>query len=403
VNTEPETNVKVFEGHIIIESLDIFDEDLASYIKENDEKEWPDLIRRGVKIGLIALKGSRTTEKLDYVEKEFNKLSKKLSDNLDDFARKKLEKIFDEDNGILKQTMDTYLGIGGKLEDLFDPEQKGSAMSKFSTILDDHFKGSDSEFAKLLDHENPDSPIASLKNDLIKNYLKDMRDKLIGEKEAEKEREKGTAKGRKYQEDLFQRVNDMCGPFQDTPDYTADVIGKLPKSKVGDVVVTINPNSTGGAVVKMVFEAKDSGSYNIAKTQKELDEAKENRDACVGVAVFTSNTCPIECYPLYQYGNDKVICTYDLGVDELSLNLAYRMARIEALRRLNANNCQQIDSIKIRSLVISGFDKLKSISNIKRKITELSNGVSKDLDDLQNELRDLFTELDSASQLTSAT
>lgn len=377
---------------------------MADYVKGYPELEWPDIIRRGTKIGLIALKDSHATEKMDYVEKEFNKLIKKLTDNLDDFARQKLEKIFDADNGVLKQTMDTYLGTGGKLEDLFDPEQKGSAISKFSSILDTHFKGSDSEFAKLLDHDNPDSPIASLKNDLIDHYLKDMRDKLIGEEAAEEEREKGTAKGRKYQENVFERINNICGPFQDTPDYTADVNGKLPKSKVGDVVVTINPNSTGGAVVKMVFEAKDSGSYNIAKTQKELDEAKENRDACVGVAVFTSNTCPDECYPLYQYGNDKVICTYDTDdSNALSLNLAYRIARIEALRRLNINDCQQIDSIKIHSLITNGFDKLKSISNIKRKVTELSNSVYKDLDDLQNELHDLFTELDSASQPAATT
>jgi hypothetical protein len=321
---KPEQSVTVENGHIIIRDLDILDEDLAAYLGEFHEKERADVVRKAVKIGLIALKGSVTTEKIDYVEKEFNRLSQKLSKDLDTFTetiRQAFEKVFKEDGGIMKSTLERYLGTGGKLEDLFDPQRKDSAISKMSSIFEEHFKGKDSVLYRLLNHANPESPIASLKQELIGNYLEKMRDRIIGKEAAEAEREKGTAKGRTYQENVFLKINEICKPFQDTPEYTADTTGDIP--------------------LRIVIEAKDREKYTIMKIQKELDEAKENRDACVGIAVFTSDTCPLECSPLQQYGDDKVICICNQDDNDcLALNLAYRISRIAALGKLRGTKPQ---------------------------------------------------------------
>jgi hypothetical protein len=390
-------NIKIEDGHIIIQSLDVMDDELAIYLHDFREEELAEVIRRAIKIGLIALKGSVTTEKVDYIEKEFNKLAVKLSVDLDKFKKNfsdAFEKVFNEDGGIMKTTLERYLGEGGKLEDLFDPQHKGSAISKISTILDEHFKGKDSVIFKLLDHTAPESPISSLKKELIENYLQVMRDKLIGKEAAEEERAKGTAKGRTYQENLFLKINEICKPFQDVPQYTADIIGKIAKSKVGDVVVTINPSSTGDIPLRIVFEAKDRGDYNIQKIQKELDEAKENRDAYVGIAVFSEDTCPLECNPFQQYGDDEIVCTYNQDDPEcLGLNLAYRVSRIVALKKLGGTK-PLIDKAQMQTLINQCKDKLKAITSIKSKITKLANDVTGDLDDLSTDLAILFNKLD---------
>lgn len=397
---ELEQSVALTPDRIIVSKLELIDEDLASYLAEFPEEMRVDVLRRALKIGLLALKGSTAIEKVDYVEKEFGKLSNRLSGRVDKFVsdiEEQLDKVFGDDRGIMRNALDKYLGAGGRLEDLFDPDRKDSAVSKISSIFDQYFKGRDSILYTWLDHSNPESPIAQLKKDLVENYLKEIRDHLIGEEMAEAEREKGTAKGRKYQEIVFEKVNEICYPFGDTPSYMAEIVGKLPRSKVGDIVIDVSPNYTGGPALKLVVEVKNEHGYTVDKIINELDVAKENRNATAALAVFTPDTCPSTCHPLQQYGDDKVICSYDpREPSDLSLELAYRVSRIEALRKLRGPS-PEIDVAKLHMLTTQCLEKLKSISSIKGKVTRWSNDVNADLDSFYTELADLLGELDAVT------
>jgi hypothetical protein len=400
VNPPLQQSVAIMDHKIIISSVELSDEDLAIYLAGFSDDVRVDVTRRALKIGLLALKGSTAVEKADYVEKEFGKLSQKLDQRMEKFVKEvgdHLDRVFGEDRGVMRNVLDKYLGTGGKLEDLFDPDRKNSAIARISAILDQHFKGRDSVLYTLLDPSNPESPLAHLKADLVEHYLKEMRDRLIGKELAAKEREKGTAKGREYQESVFAKINEICQPFGDIPNYVADHVGKLPKSKVGDIVVDINPSYTSGSPLRIVIEAKDEYNYNVDKIIKELEVAKGNRDAHVALMAFKPDCCPSICYPLQQYGDDKLICT--CGEDEqsdLSLGLAYRLCRIEALRKLRGA-VPQIDISRLHSLVTQCLEKLKAISSIKAKVTRWSNDVNQDLDNLYTDLDGLFHELDSVT------
>jgi len=76
-------------------------------------------------------------------------------------------------------------------------------------------------------------------------------------------------------------------------------------------LVKFNSAFTRGASVSMVIEAKDAGDYSPQKAVKELQEAQDNREAAVGIMVFEPGQYPGVCYPLEQYGDDKIICGYD--------------------------------------------------------------------------------------------
>jgi hypothetical protein len=397
-NAQLQESVAVKEQRIIISSLELIDEDLATYLAEFSDEMRGDVTRRALKIGLLALKGSTAIEKADYVEKEFGKLSQKLDQRVEKFVEeveKHLDRVFGEDTGVMRNVLDKYLGAGGKLEDLFDPYRKDSAIARMSTIFDQHFKGRDSVLYVLLDHSNPESPLALLKKDLVDNYLKEMRDRIIGKELAAIESEKGTAKGREFQDLVFEKINRICQPFGDIPSYVADCTGKLPKSKVGDIVVDINPSYTSGSPLKIVIEAKDEYGYNVDKIMNELEKARENRDAHIALMAFKPDTCPSTCYPFQQYGDDKMVCICDQDEpSDLSLNLAYRLCRIEALKKLRGIT-PEIDITRLHSLVTQCFEKLKAINSIKAKVTRWSNDVNDDLNSLYTELDGLFHELDS--------
>lgn len=392
--------VTISGARIIVSNMELIDDDLALYLTEFSEESRIDLTRRALKIGLLALRGSTAIDKADYVEKEFGKLSQRLDQRVDTFVKlvvDNLDRVFGEDRGVMRSVLDRYLGTGGKLDDLFDPERKDSAIARISAILDQHFRGRDSVLYTLLDHSNPESPLFHLKKDLVENYLQDIRDRLIGEQVAAEEYERGTAKGIDYQESVFEMVSQICRPFGDIPSYVADSTGKVPKSKVGDIVVDVNPGYTGGVALRMVIEAKDQHGYNAGRIVRELEEAKENRDACVALMTFTAGTCPDTCYPLEQYGDDKLVCVYDQNErSDPSLQLAYRICRIEALRRLSGPGLQ-IDMPRLRALVTQCSDRLRSIAPIKAKVTRWANDVNADLDSLYEELSALLREVDSAT------
>lgn len=220
-NGAEQGRVVVSDGRIIVTNLELTDEDLADYLSEFLEPERTDIVRKALKIGLIALKGSAVAEKVDYVQKEFQALQSKLDTRLNKFTedvKQQLERFLSQDGGIMKTILEKYLGTGGRLEDFFDPDRRDSALSKISTIFDEHFKGRDSIFYKQLDPTNPESPIAALKKELVENYLQKIRDHIVGEELVEAEYEKGTAKGRDYQDNVFIKISEISTLFYDIPD-----------------------------------------------------------------------------------------------------------------------------------------------------------------------------------------
>jgi hypothetical protein len=58
----------------------------GAYLAEFSEEKRVDVLRRALKIGLLALKGSMAIEKADYVEKEFGKLGTRLGQCVDKFV-----------------------------------------------------------------------------------------------------------------------------------------------------------------------------------------------------------------------------------------------------------------------------------------------------------------------------
>jgi hypothetical protein len=201
---------------------------------------------------------------------------------------------------------------------------------------------------------------------------------------------------------VFEKLNEVCAPFGNVPASLANQVGKVPKSKVGDIVVRLNHEFTRGVLVNIVIEAKDAGSYTPQKVVTELREAQQNRDATIAIMVFHPVQCPAACQPLHQYDNDKIVCSYDPDNDsDKCLQLAYRLARIEALRRLRDVG-PEIDTEKLQSLVSQCRLKLTTITAIKAKVTRYANEINRDMDSLNDDLANLFLELDNISQAAAA-
>ena len=76
--------------------------------------------------------------------------------------------------------------------------------------------------------------------------------------------------------------------------------------EIGDCVITLGPEHAA-AGARVVVEAKQDASYNLQKALAELDTALDNRDARVGVFVFSRKTAPESLPAMRAYGHKLVV------------------------------------------------------------------------------------------------
>src|SRR5919206_5104477 len=143
------------------------------------------------------------------------------------------------------------------------------------------------------------------------------------------EHERSTAKGRPYEEAVFEAVDAIAAGQGDD----CDAVGDLPGvgGRKGDVVVGID-GCSGAPRGRIVFEAKNS---QVARNRAlaELDEAMAQRDADYGVWVVPADDkLPARTQPLREVNGDKLFVVYDPDEGSAApLELAYRLARARAL------------------------------------------------------------------------
>ena len=121
--------------------------------------------------------------------------------------------------------------------------------------------------------------IAALKHEVVK--LQSEREKQL---EVAAEHARSTAKGRPYEEAVFEAVDAIAMARGDDADAVGDLLGS--GGRKGDVVVGVD-GGAGPARARIVFEAKNS-YVPKNKAVAELDAAMQQRDADYAVWVVPS-------------------------------------------------------------------------------------------------------------------
>jgi hypothetical protein len=125
--------------------------------------------------------------------------------------------------------------------------------------------------------------------------------------------------------DESQRVGDLY-------EATGDTTGVIKNCKVGDHVIELGADSAA-AHARVVWEAKDKQGCSLRAALEELDAARRNRQAQVGVFVISRGTAPDGLEPLQRYGHDIVVVwDPDDSAGDLVVRAAYSLARALAVR-----------------------------------------------------------------------
>ncbi|HEX9043854.1 MAG TPA: hypothetical protein VF802_02405 [Candidatus Limnocylindrales bacterium] len=388
-------SVRVDGDRIVLERIVLADHDLASFVADRPLDDRPALVERALKIGLTALQDVGVTVNVDVVRAEFEKLvgqTQALNQRAADTLEQVLRANFADGDGRLPRTLERFLGDRGSLQafvnDLFDPGKRDSAIGRMQALLGTYFDGDASRLAQLLDPTRFGSPLHQFRTEVADGF-KAINDKLVALEAATTaragERAKSAAKGADFESLLDAMLGDLARGAGDAFERTGDLAGDALRSKKGDFVLTVNPDLTRGAELRIVIEAKDkyvSGRDMAA----ELREAKTNRNAAVGLVVFTPAHAPTGIAP-FDIRVGDVYCVVDPAApDPANLEAAVRLARLYALATLREREVE-VDAEAIRTALEGIRAQLGLVQGMKSTLTSIGNS-SRDVAAKLDQVRD---------------
>ena len=378
-----EDNLTLNSESLTIHDLEILNQDLVNYLLESENRV--ETLEHILDIGVKTLNSLKNSIERDFTEKTFEKISKEMKLNLDNSMEdlgNEFEKYFNEDGEFVKEINENKKNlineINTELEKFIDPNNRDSAISKLTEILETEEGKVLNAFEKALNPENSESQIFLLKEKLEKKFSEEVKsisddlEKILQQLKIDSAtnelKEKSTGKGATHEDFVQQVLSEVA--VGDFVERTGEIVGLIPKSKVGDHVVTLNTN-TKTKDLKIVFESKSANTYNSTNAiVKELEVAIKNRGADYGVFVFDNfeRFNKVSSQPFHVISENMALTVLNEDVGNLPLKIAYVWAK---------NQLMNLDEVSSKEIRISYDEILKGLNEAlkeaKRLITAKSN------------------------------
>jgi hypothetical protein len=406
----------VIGDRVAIDGL-VVDDECAVRLVRTREEEGDDpvkTVRDAVEIGARVLDREQAGANAEFVKVEFEKASRQVQQEFTEQARTiaqffetQFAAVFGEQDGQLAKELERRFGDGSA----------ASVQNRVREAVNETLVKSREDLVRQFSASDERNPLADFKASAVQQIHQaaarsDATQRALLEKMAElekqmqalrlekekleevdAERERGTAKGRTFEE----AVADAVDAIALTQGDVAEAVGDLKEAtgKVGDVVVAIDA-CNGPARGRIVFEAKDRARLSGAKAIKELDEAIAERRADFAVMVFPSDDkVPAKMEPLREYNGDKLLVTFDPSTP-LALELAYRLARARVLMKQSGS--EDIDAAAVSAVAERALAALEEERKVKQQLTASKTSIDNAyglVGEMSARVRGLIQEIDA--------
>jgi hypothetical protein len=388
-------HVRTVGDRLAIDGLVIDDECTVRLVREREQsREDPvKTVQDAIEIGARVLDREQAAANAEFVKTEFERASRDVQTEFAERARtiaeyfeRQFEEVFGPDNGQLARELERRFGDGSALSvQNRVREAVGETLARSREELVRQFSAADNrnplaDFKTAAVHSinqaaaRSDATHRALLEKLgeVQRELQALRDEKEKTEEVEAERERGTAKGRTFEERVAEAVDAIALAQGDVAEAVGD--WKEATGKTGDVVVSIDATA-GPPRGRIVVEAKDR-RLSSPRALGELDEAMAERSADFGVLVVsTAEEVPARLEPLREYNGDKLVVALDPDAGTLPLELGYRLARARVLmKRADGDG---IDAGAVRDTVERALAALSEERKIKQQLTGAKTGIDK--------------------------
>jgi hypothetical protein len=409
-------HVRVLGDVVAVDGLVIEDECAVRVVRQREQNgdDPAKTVRDAVEIGVRVLDREQTGANAEFVKTEFEKASREVQHEFTEHARtiyKSFEDqfaaVFGEQDGQLAKELERRFGDGSAV----------SVQNRIREALNETLAKSREDLVRQFSSSDERNPLADFKTSAMDQIRQaavrsDATQRALLEKMAElerqmqalrlekekleeldAERERGTAKGREFEEAVAEAVDAIALTQGDVAEAVGDQ--KEATGKVGDIVVAIDA-CNGPARGRIVIEAKDS-RLSKPKALEELDRAIAERSADFAVLVVpTDEELPAKLEPLREYNGDKMVVALDPDAGSLPLEYAYRIARARVL--MKRSDADGIDAEAVRAAGERALAALSDERKIKNQLTGAKTGIDKAytiVEEMSARVRALLQEIDA--------
>ncbi|MEA2441498.1 MAG: hypothetical protein QOH76_2922 [Thermoleophilaceae bacterium] len=411
-----QAHVRTIGDRVVVDGL-VVDDDAAVRLVREREEAGADTIRvivDAVAIGARVLDREQAGANAEFVKGELDKATREVELVLAERTRevteqieRKVDEAFGAESGHVTKTIQKH----------FSDDSTAAVQNRVREVVAEALTHVQQSLVQQFSSADSRNPLAEFKAGVVREVqdagrrqhqtLEDLgrrmgalqqqlgelrveRDKLA---EIEAERERGTAKGRTFEELVVEAIDAIAAVQGDDCDAVGDLKGAT--GRTGDVIVGLDA-CNGPARGRIVFEAK-TGKLSRPEALRELDASMRERDAQFAVLVVPSeDKVPAKMRQLREYNGDKLIVTYDPESDtSLSLEVAYSLARARVL--MKRSEAEGIDASGVRDSVERALNAMEMVQGIKSQLTGAQNQIGRAkgvIDDMAEQVREHLRNVD---------
>jgi hypothetical protein len=397
-----ENFVTVRDGEVSIDGLVVTDRTLVDLVKDRLQRDGnaDEVVVDALEIGARVLDREATRAEVDWVKGEFERVSGEVERAFAERAvetaerlEEQFEHFFGEDGGAMAEALD---GHAEELAELiaqnFGVDRNTAVQHQLRDMVAKLLTESRQELVRQFSAQDGHNPLADFKAAVVREMKQSgERQEKVSEKlsnlelevkrlhdaqEAEAvltaERERGTGKGREFEQQAADLLDQMASARGDVSHHVGDE-RSASGGKKGDIVIEIDA-AAGPAKGRIAIDAKDE-KLSKNRAWSDLNAALAERDAQFAILVVASDEkVPSGREPLHEYEGNKMIVALDKETfDGRALELAYRYARCRCL--MAAERELQIDAPGVRDAADEALEALRDAQRIRASLTGARKGV----------------------------
>ncbi len=395
--------VEVRDGAVRIDGMVIPDRTLVELVERRLEQDVDpaDTVADALEIGARVLDRETTAAEVDHVRHEFERVAGEVERTFVERARvvgeglqQQLERFLGEEDGAMGKVLDAHSEeLGELVARNFGGDRSTAVQHQLREVMVKLLQESRQELLRQFSAEDGHNPLVGFQSAVVRE-LKDTRaghealiEKIAGlqgdvrvlagareaEAELSAERDRGTGKGRTFEQSAFEVVERLADARGDVAHHVGDE-RSASGGKRGDVVIEIEA-AQGRPRGRIAIELKDAGRLSKNDAWKILNASLEERDASFALLVVAAeDRVPSGREPLSEYEGNKMIVTLDReSLDPAPLELAYRYARCRCLMAVEAE--LQVDAPGVRAAAQEAVEALRDAQRVRSSLTGATNSV----------------------------
>jgi len=396
------STVEIRDGAVAIEGLVIEDRTLVELVERRLEQgvSGEETVGQAIEIGARVLDREATAAEVDFVKREFERASDEVERSFADRAERiaddleeRLEQFLGADGGAMGKALDSHAEELAELVARHFGEDRNTAVQhRLQELMAEKLRESRQDLLKQFSAADGHNPLADFKSSVVvemkrsgerhdatierlvslEGQLVRLRDAGEAAVELAAEHERGTSKGRTFEERAFGLVEAMAAGRGDVAQHVGDE-RSASGGKSGDIVIEVEAGS-GPAKARIAIDAKDE-KLTKNKAWQVLDSSLAARDASFAILLVASeDKVPSGREPLHEYEGNKMIVPLDKeSLDPRPLELAYRYARCRCL--MTRDRDLEVDAAGVRDAAEEALSALRDAQKIRLSLTGATTGV----------------------------